>query len=75
MRDNLVALSNSYYDNGWLFDKDFPIDELKKAGSIVINAGTNGFEYIYRFIVSGQLDIIDGLSEFDISAAIVLGGN
>ena len=75
VRDNLVALSNSYYDNGWLFDKQFPLDELKKDGSITINAGTNGFEYIYRFVVSGQLDIIDGLSEFDISAAIILGGN
>lgn len=70
--DDLVALAESWEDNAWIFESDFTIDQLKVPGSVVIRVGGDGFEMNTKIILSGEGNILDAVTEFDTSIAVLL---
>lgn len=70
--DDLVALARSFENLAWLFSASFTIDELKKANQVQIRVGGDGFENIFKIVLSGEGNILDTITEFDTSIAVFL---
>lgn len=70
--DDLVALAEAWEDRAWIFEAAFTIDELKVPGSVVIRVGGDGFEMNTKIILSGEGNILDAVTEFDTSIAVLL---
>lgn len=72
VKDDLVALAQSFYDNAWIFTDSFTIAELKKPDSVTVRVGGDGFLWVMKVVLSGEGNIIDGLVQFDTSIAVLL---
>lgn len=71
VKDDLVALANSFEDKAWIYEAAFTIDKLKEAGAVTIRPGTTGFDNILSVILSGEGGILDTTVEFDTSIAVL----
>lgn len=69
--DDLVALAKSFEGKAWIFEAAFTIDELKKAGAVVIRPGAIGFDNTLSVILSGEGGILDTVTQFDTSVAVL----
>ena len=69
--DDLVALAKSFEGKAWIFEAAFTIDELKKAGAVVIRPGAIGFDNTLSIILSGEGGILDTVTQFDTSVAVL----
>ena len=72
VRNDLVALVTAWAGNAWLFDKQFSLDALKEAGSVVVRSGGTGFDYKTKVVYSGEGGILNGIVEFDINPTVVI---
>lgn len=69
--DDLLALATAYEGKAWIFTAAFTISELQKGGRIEIRPGATGFNISFPVIYSGEGGIIDHVTEFDISLAVL----
>lgn len=70
--DDLVALARSFESLAWLYAASFTIDQLKEANQVVVRTGGDGFESIFKIVLSGEGNILDTITEFDTSIAVFL---
>lgn len=70
--DDLVALARSFESLAWLYSASFTIDQLKEAGQVTVRTGGDGFENIFKVVLSGEGNILDTITEFDTSIAVFL---
>jgi len=70
--DELLALTNSFYDLAWIYSTGFTIDKLKAGGLIEIRPGGKGFNMRLPVLFSGEAWIYDGLIQFDTALTVVL---
>jgi len=69
VKDDLVALVNSFRDNAWVYEvDDYTIPNI----SVQIRTGTTGFDSIVPVILSGECGIIDTQIEFDTAITVLL---
>ena len=73
VKDDLVALIESFAGNAWIFDSSFSINELKKPGAVVIRGGGIGFNGLIKTVYSGEGGIFDNTVEFDTALTAILG--
>ena len=71
VKDDLVNLAKSFEDHAWIYSSDFTIGKLKEAGAVVIRTGTTGFDSTLSVILSGEGGILDTVTEFDTSIAVL----
>lgn len=69
-----IALTDSFMRRAWIYDDKFSKDALKQTGAVAVRPGGNGFNVLYKFILSGEGDIFNNESQFDTSIAMVIGG-
>lgn len=69
--DDLIALAKDFESKAWIFEAAFTIGKLKVAGAVSVRAGANGFNNILSIIMSGEGGILDTVTEFDTSIAIL----
>jgi phage tail sheath gpL-like len=69
--DDLVALAKSFEDRAWLYESAFTIAELKKTGAVTIRSGSSGFDSLFNVILSGEGGILDTVTQFDTSIAVL----
>ena len=69
--DDLVTLAKSFEGKAWIFEAAFTIDELKKDGAVVIRPGAIGFDNTLSVILSGEGGILDTVTQFDTSVAVL----
>lgn len=70
--DDLVALAFSFEAKAWIYTAQFTIDQLKESDAVTLRAGVNGFDNRFRILLSGEGGIIDNVTEFDTSIAVLL---
>lgn len=68
VKGDLISLATSWESNAWIFQAAHTIENLEVA----IRALNNGFDNIVPVILSGEGDIFDTETQFDISTAILL---
>ena len=71
VRDDAVALVSSFSSKAWIYDKGFSIDKLGEDGAIQVRDLNNGFDLTISVILSGEGVILDAVTEFDTSIAIL----
>lgn len=71
VKDDLTALAKAFYAKAWIFTDSFTIDKLKEVGSVEIRPGAIGFNSILSVILSGEGGILDTVTEFDTSIAVL----
>ena len=72
VKDELLAwYINVLAAKGWIADLDFPISKLKEADSVTLRASGGGFDIKNRFVYSGAGKILDVVTEFDTSFAVL----
>ena len=71
VKDDLVALALAFENKAWIFEAAFTIDKLKEADAVVIRTGATGFDNTLSVILSGEGGILDTVTEFDTSIAIL----
>jgi len=69
--DDLVALTKDFEDHAWIFEAAFTIDQLKIPGAVTIRPGAIGFDNILSVILSGEGGILDTVTQFDTSIAVL----
>lgn len=69
--DDLVALAKDFESKAWIFDAAFTIGKLKEAGAVTIRAGATGFDNRLSVILSGEGGILDTITQFDTSIAVL----
>jgi len=69
--DDLVALAKSFESHAWIFGAAFTIDQLKVAGAVTIRPGAIGFDNVLSVILSGEGGILDTVTQFDTSIAVL----
>ena len=69
--DDLVALAKAFEAKAWIFTASFTIDKLKEPGAVEIRPGAIGFDSILSVILSGEGGILDTVTEFDTSIAVL----
>lgn len=69
--DECIALIQAWYDNAWIYETTFAIDQLKEPGAVTIRAGTDGFDINLKVILSGEGLIINIITKFDTSIAVL----
>lgn len=72
VKDDLVALALSFQNNAWIYNAAFTIEQLKDAGSVTVRTLTNGFDTIFKIILSGEGGILNSEIQFDTSIAVLL---
>jgi phage tail sheath gpL-like len=72
VKDDLTALARSFEAHAWIYTADFTIAKLKEAGAVSIRAGGLGFDNVLSVIFSGEGGILDTVTEFDTSLAVLL---
>lgn len=71
--DEVVALVTSWAANAWIADAAFTIGKLKADPTLVsIRVGGDGFNITIPVVLSGIGNIMDVVTEFDISFAVLL---
>lgn len=70
--DDLVALTQSFESNAWIFTASFTIDGLRETGAVTIRVGGDGFDSILKIILSGEGGILNTVVEFDTSIAALI---
>ena len=71
--DDLIPLVNSWAANAWIADPAFTIGRFKADPTLVsIRTGGDGFEITIPVVLSGVGNIMDVVTEFDISFAVLL---
>ena len=71
VRDDLVALILAFEGRAWIYEAAFSLDKLKEAGAVTIRAGNTGFDNLLSVILSGEGGILDTVTEFDTSIAVL----
>ena len=71
VKDDLVLLYYAWASKGWIAEAAFSIDALAEAGSVSIRAGGDGFDIINKVVLSGVGNIVDALTQFDISFSVL----
>lgn len=71
VRDDMVALYQAWGAKAWIADPQFSIDALKAANSVVVRAGSDGFDITTKAVLSGVGNIFDAVIKFDISFAVL----
>jgi phage tail sheath gpL-like len=69
--DDLVALAKSFEGHAWIYDAAFTVGKLKAGGAVSIRAGGTGFDNVLSVIFSGEGGILDTVTEFDTSLAVL----
>jgi hypothetical protein len=69
--DDLVELARQFGNRAWIFSAAFTIGELKKPGAVTIRSGANGFDNIFKTILSGEGGILNTEVVFDTSLAVL----
>lgn len=69
--DDLVALAREFESRAWIFEVGFTIDKLKESGAVTIRSGASGFDNIFSVILSGEGGILDTVTQFDTSIAVL----
>ena len=69
--DDLMALARSFESKAWLYEAAFTIDALKEAGAVTVRSGSSGFDSILKVILSGEGGILDTVTQFDTSIAVL----
>jgi phage tail sheath gpL-like len=69
--DDLMALARSFESKAWLYEAAFTIDALKEAGAVTVRSGSSGFESNLKVILSGEGGILDTVTQFDTSIAVL----
>lgn len=72
VKDDLMALAISFENKAWIYEAAFTINKLKEAGAVTIRPGGLGFNSVLSVIFSGEGGILDTVTEFDISLAVLL---
>lgn len=70
--DDLMALTISFESHAWIFSASFTIDRLKSGNLIQIRPGGRGFNSRLPVLFSGEGTILDTVTEFDVSLAVIL---
>ncbi len=71
VKDDLLALIESFMANGWIYDKEYSIDALRSADAVQIRTGGDGFSNQVPFVLSGEGLIINTTALVDTSIAVV----
>jgi hypothetical protein len=69
--DDELALIKSFAGRGWIYDPEFSIASLKKAGAVQVRSDGSGFVSTVAYILSGEGDKMETTAEVDISVAAV----
>lgn len=69
--DDLIALAKQFESKAWIYESAFTIGKLKESGAVVVRAGANGFDNTLAVILSGEGGILDTVTKFDTSIAIL----
>ena len=72
VKDDNLALINSFMSMAWLFDTAFSIEKLKEPGAVEIRPDGGGFNNSMHLIYSGEGGILDTIAYVDTSIAIAL---
>ena len=70
VRDVVQAQAVNFESNGWLYDAQYTIDQLKEVDSVVVRTSGNGFDYFPKYILSGEGGILNGIAEIDTSLSV-----
>jgi len=68
VKDDLNALAVAFAGKAWLYNSSFTSENL----SVTIRDGSTGFDNIFPVILSGEGGIIDTVTQFDVSIAVLL---
>lgn len=71
VKDDLVALIESFASKAWIYNSSFPLERLALASAVTIRPGTIGFDIILELIYSGEGGILDTVINFDTSIAVL----
>lgn len=71
VKDDLLALIQSFAGNCWIFDPEYSINALKNLDAVTVRAGGDGFINNIPFILSGEGNIIDTIAYVDTSIAVL----
>jgi phage tail sheath gpL-like len=69
--DDLTALARAFEGRAWIYTASFTIDQLKIAGAVEIRPGGLGFNNTFSIILSGEGGILDTVTSFDTSLAVL----
>ena len=69
--DDLMALARSFESKAWIYEAAFTIDALKEVGAVTVRSGSSGFDSILKVILSGEGGILDTVTQFDTSIAVL----
>ncbi len=72
VRDDLVALAESFESKAWIYTADFTIEKLAGDDYISVRSSGNGFDCIFPIVLSGEGGIFDIITQFDTSLAVLL---
>jgi len=72
VKDDLLALINSFMSMAWLYDTEFSIKKLKEPDAVQPRLDGSGFNNSLYLILSGELGITDTVAYLDTSIAITL---
>jgi hypothetical protein len=72
VKDDILALINSFQGLGWLYDTAFSIQKLKEAEAVQVRLDGGGFNVSIYLVYSGEGGIIDTRCYVDCSIAIAL---
>jgi len=71
VKDELSTLATSFESKAWLYTAAFTIEKLAESGAVTIRAGNTGFDSILSVILSGEGAILDTVTQFDTSIAVL----
>ena len=69
--DDLIALAKDFESKAWIYESAFTINKLKETGAVTVRSGTNGFSNTLSIILSGEGGILDTVTQFDTSIAVL----
>ena len=69
--DDLIALAKDFESKAWIYEAAFTIGKLKEGGAVTVRSGGIGFNNILSVILSGEGGILDTVTKFDTSIAVL----
>ena len=69
--DDLIALAKDFESKAWIYEAAFTIGKLKETGAVTIRSGGGGFNNRLSIILSGEGGILDTVTQFDTSIAVL----
>lgn len=70
--DALLALTELFEGQAWIFSKNFTIDRLKEGGVVNLRVDGRGWDINYPVILSGEGGIFNTTIQFDVSLAVFI---